>query len=45
MIFPSVNELCEMSREVKEVRFPNMNLGVNTLRECSIKAGDADVRR
>lgn len=37
-IFPSVKELWEMSRVTREVRFPNMNLGVRKLWECSIKA-------
>ena len=43
-ILPSVKELCEMSRVTREVRFPNMNLGVRVFNQSG-PDGDDDVTR
>ena len=48
VIFPSVKELWEISRLTREVRFPNMNLGVKTMSRVLNQGspdGDDDVTR
>ena len=48
VIFPSVKELWEISRLTREVRFPNMNLGVSTMSRVLNQGspdGDDDVTR